>query len=217
MYIIFVLISKIVLHLIYNTQIMNRFDKEFWNSKYINQDTGWDMGMVSPPIKHYMDSIDDYTLKILIPGGGNCYEIEYLFQKGFKNTYLLDICPEPIENCVLRNPQIDASKLLCGDFFEHQGQYDLILEQTFFCALDPSYRERYLKQVHQLLKPGGKLVGVLFDAPLNVDKPPFGGNMEEYYKLFSTLFSINKMELCYNSIPARAGRELFIEFVAKPL
>jgi hypothetical protein len=28
------------------------------------------------------------------------------------------------------NPNI---KVICGDFFEHQGQYDLIIEQTFLC------------------------------------------------------------------------------------
>lgn len=194
---------------------MTSFDKDFWRTRYQTNDIGWDLGTVSPPIKTYIDSLVDTSIKILIPGGGNCYEIEYLNEKGFLNTYLVDISSEPIENIRSRNPLIDASKLICGDFFEHTGQYDLILEQTFFCALHPSLRPNYVKQMHALLKPGGKIVGLLFDAPLNDDKPPFGGNREEYMQLFSTFFHIQKMEPCYNSIPPRAGREFFVEFSVK--
>jgi len=196
---------------------MTLFDKDFWSTRYKTNDTGWDLGMVSPPIQKYVDSLGDKSMSILIPGGGNCYEIEYLFQKGFLNTHLVDISPEPVENIIARNPLMDTSKLQCGDFFEHEGHYDLIIEQTFFCALDPSLRSGYVKQMHHLLKPGGKMAGVLFDAPLNDDKPPFGGSAEAYMKLFSPFFYIQKMEPCYNSIPTRAGRELFIEFSAKEL
>jgi len=145
---------------------MTLFDKDFWSTRYKTNDTGWDLGMVSPPIQKYVDSLGDKSMSILIPGGGNCYEIEYLFQKGFLNTHLVDISPEPVENIIARNPLMDTSKLQCGDFFEHEGHYDLIIEQTFFCALDPSLRSGYVKQMHHLLKPGGKMAGVLFDAPL---------------------------------------------------
>ena len=52
----------------------------------------------------------------------------------------------------------------------------VILEQTFFCALDPALRDRYVAHMEQLLAPGGKLVGVLFNDTLNADRPPFGGS-----------------------------------------
>ena len=32
--------------------------------------------------------------------------------------------------------------------------------------------------MNQLLKPNGKLVGLMFNVPLNKDKPPFGGNKD---------------------------------------
>ena len=65
--------------------------------------------------------------------------------------------------------------------------------------------------MHQLLKNDGKLVGLLFNIPLNEDHPPFGGNEKEYRKLFEQKFDIEIMETAYNSIPARAGNELFIK------
>ena len=40
-----------------------------------------------------------------------------------------------------------------------------------------------LKKVASLLNTNGKLVGLLFDAALNTDQPPFGGTKEEYASL----------------------------------
>lgn len=60
----------------------------------------------------------------------------------------------------------------------------------------------------ELLKPDGYLVGLLFNIPLNDDRPPFGGKLAEYRKLFSDYFDIQKMEIAYNSIPERQGSEL---------
>ena len=91
-------------------------------------------------------------------------------------------------------------------------QYDLILEQTFFCALHPTLRHQYAQHMLALLKPGGKLVGLLFNEALNDNQPPFGGNTQAYQAIFENVFKIKKMELCYNSINQRKDRELFIQF-----
>ena len=187
---------------------MNYYEA-FWNHKYLSGETGWDIGQVSTPIKEYIDQLSDKNLKILIPGGGNSYEAEYLFENGFNNVFVVDISSIPLKNLAERIPSFPKENLLHADFFELEDTFDLILEQTFFCALDPSLREAYTDKMHQLLKPDGKLVGLLFNIPLNDDKPPFGGNKDEYEKLFSEKFKIEKMETAYNSIPPRAGNELF--------
>ena len=44
---------------------------------------GWDLGEVSPPIKSYIDTLEDKNIRILIPGCGNTYEAEYLLEQGF--------------------------------------------------------------------------------------------------------------------------------------
>ena len=49
-------------------------NQEFWAKKYVSGETGWDMGMVSPPIKAYIDQLENKDLSILIPGAGNAYE-----------------------------------------------------------------------------------------------------------------------------------------------
>ena len=60
-----------------------------------------------------------------------------------------------------------------------------------------------------ILKPGGKLAGLLFNRSFD-GGPPFGGNKDEYERLFSKRFEIKTMEDCYNSIAPRSGSELFI-------
>lgn len=186
---------------------------DFWEERYVTSDTRWDLGAVSTPLKTYFDQLTDKKLEIMIPGGGRSYEAEYLHRLGFGNVHVVDLTGAPFADLVERCPDFPKDHLHVADFFSHAGRYDLIIEQTFFCALDPKLRPRYVKRMHELLHPGGKLVGVLFDDPLNTDHPPFGGNEGEYRKLFSPVFADLSLERCHNSIPPRAGRELWLRAV----
>lgn len=187
----------------------------YWNSRYVENDFGWDAGDITTPLKTYFDQITDKNLKILIPGAGNSYEAEYLFNKGFKNIFVLDFVEAPLKNIKERCKDFPSSQLIQQDFFDHKGQYDLIIEQTFFCAIDPKLRSAYTDHMAALLKPKGKLVGVLFNDVMNTDKPPFGGNKEEYVKYFSPYFDFYTFDECYNSIKPRENRELFINLSKK--
>ena len=186
-----------------------------WDARYQKNEIGWDLGAVSPPLKAYFDQLENKELKILIPGGGNSYEAEYLFQKGFKNVFVVDLSKTAIDNFKKRLPSFPIAQLILGDFFELNGSFDLIVEQTFFCAIHPSLRAKYVLKMQQLLTPKGKLVGLLFHVPLNKDKPPFGGSKKEYIDCFQTYFKISKMEPCYNSYPNRHERELFVKLLKK--
>jgi SAM-dependent methyltransferase len=188
-----------------------QLDSEYWNDRYLNHDFEWDIGYVSTPLKNYIDVLTDKDLKILIPGAGNSYEAEYLFNKGFKNVYLCDYAEEPLKNFLERVPGFPKEQLLQVDFFELEGhKFDLILEQTFFCAITPMLRAQYFEKMSELLNPKGILAGVLFNEKLNTDKPPYGGNQLLYYSYFKKVFQIKVFEKCYHSVPARAGRELFM-------
>lgn len=193
------------------TQCDLPLDEKYWDKRWENQETAWDVGYASPAITDYMDKIEDKNISILIPGCGNAYEAEYLLKNGFQNTTLIDIAPKAVEilqNKFRNDPQI---KVILGDFFEHQGEYDLMLEQTFFCAIPPSMRQDYAKKSAELLQPNGKVVGVMFDAVFEHQGPPFGGCPCEYKPIFEPYFKITKMEECHNSIPPRKGSEIFVE------
>lgn len=188
-------------------------DENYWNSRYLNKETAWDLRQVSPPLLAYINQLKDKHIAILIPGCGNAYEAKYLAEQGFTNITLIDIAESLVQDLQLKLKDFDTIKILHQDFFNHEGVYDLILEQTFFCALNPKLRIAYVQKMYSLLKPQGKLVGVLFNRNFEADGPPFGGTKEEYEQLFSKYFHLQTLELCYNSFSKRAGTELFINCI----
>lgn len=191
--------------------------KDYWNNRYLKQQIGWDLGEVSLPIKAYINQLGNKDLKILIPGAGNAYEAVYLIENGFTNVNIVDFAEKPLADLAQKLAIYDAKNfhLIQDDFFNLKGKYDLILEQTFLCAINPSLRQNYVDQTHQLLESGGKIVGLLFNKQFSFDGPPFGGSIEEYQSLFQDKFEISKMEEAYNSVKPRLGTELFINFTKR--
>lgn len=195
-------------------------DADFWDNKYQNNDIGWDIGEVSTPLKAYFQQLTNTKQYILIPGGGNSYEARYLHSLGFKNVFVVDLSETALNAIQKSTPNFPKTHLIQADFFKlhelHPNlKFDIIIEQTFFCAINPTLRSDYVTQTSRLLKENGKVTGVLFDAILNTDIPPFGGNKNDYLMYFKPFFTIEIMETCYNSISNRSGRELFIKLVKR--
>src|SRR5690606_867630 len=153
----------------------------------------------------------------LIPGCGNAHEAGYLLSQGFSDITLIDFVPSLTTQLEKRfsNDVGKRMRIITGDFFDHQGKYDLILEQTFLSALQPSRRPQYVDTMHSLLKKGGHLAGVLFSKIFEEECPPFGGTIDEYEKMFKDKFIIKTLEPCYNSIERRQGSEVFINMIAR--
>lgn len=190
------------------------YDQAYWDKRWKNQDIGWDVGYPTPVFTQFIDLITDKSISILIPGCGNAYEAKYLLEKGFTNVTLIDISPQAIKQLKERFDSEDVT-ILCEDFFTHHGKYDLIFEQTFFCAISPHRREEYAQKMHELLTHDGVLFGVLFNKQFPNSFPPFGGNLGDYIPIFEPYFHIKKMETCYNSIAPRHQSELFMHLVRK--
>lgn len=189
---------------------MTNLDADYWKQRYINGLTGWDIGFCSTPLQVYFDQLIHKDLKILIPGAGFAHEAKYLHEQGFTNVYIVDLAPEPLEHLRNKCPDFPADRLFCQDFFDHDAKYDLIIEQTFFCALEPSLREKYVQKMKNLLHLNGKLVGVLFNRDFE-GGPPFGGSIVEYAERFKRYFENLHMQSCYNSITPRQGTEVFFK------
>ena len=186
----------------------------YWEERYQKQDTGWDIGTISTPIKEYIDQLTDKKCRILITGAGNGYEFDYLINKGFTNVFVVDIAISPLNNIANRNPEM-SSKLLHQDFFTLNEKFDLVLEQTFFCAIPPEMRADYATKMNEILNTKGKIAGLLFDFPLTEEGPPYGGSKAEYFSLFSEKFRIKTIERAHNSIKPIQNKELFFIFEKK--
>lgn len=190
-------------------------DADYWQNRYRRDETGWDMGHAAPPLAAYIETLEDRSLRVLVPGAGRAYELDLLWQRGFRQIFALDWAADAIDAVRKRLPDLPENQLIQADFFNHSGHYDLILENTFFCALDPALRSAYAEKMYDLLASGGHLVGLLFDTTFEKTGPPFGGNRDEYRKLFAPYFEIKTLEPASNSHPARAGREVFFQ-LCKP-
>ncbi len=190
-------------------------NENFWSQRYQDEHTQWDIGYISPPIKKYIDQLEDKDLNILIPGAGNSYEAEYLYNNGYRNVHVCDIVVDPLKNLKKRSPEFPENQILKCDYFKLEKKFDLIIEQTFFCAIPVIKRQDYARQASRLLNNNGKIVGLFFDFELTENGPPFGGSKQEYLTYFSPYFEVDILERCYNSIPPRQGNELFFKFRKK--
>lgn len=193
-----------------------QLDQAFWDERWRNGQTGWDMRAVAPITADYFKNIANKNIKILIPGCGNAYEAELLAELGFTNITLIDISPTVINILKEKFKDIPSIRLIHGNFFDiEEKDFDMIFEQTFFCAIDPKLRADYGQNMYNLLKKDGILVGLLFNRTFSHQGPPFGGSAEEYTIYFDDKFDYLNWEMSEGSIPPRMGTELFIELRKK--
>lgn len=190
-------------------------NENYWEYRWKNRMLGWDIGYASPPICRLIDRIEDRDSPVLIPGCGNAYEAEYLIEKGFTDITLIDISKTAAEIIADKFKAYPQVKVYHQNFFEHQGAYQYIFEQTFFCTFEPEIRSDYVNKMHDLLLPKGALMGVLFGIDFDWDGPPFGGNTKEYISLFSEKFEITEIDITSESIKPRLGNELSFMFNKK--
>lgn len=194
--------------------VLPDLDAAYWQARYTDGRDGWDTRGITPPLRAYFDQLEvAQQPRILIPGAGRGYEAECLHRAGFQNVFVADFAPEPLAALAARVSDFPSEHLLQADFFGLPTvlPYDLIVEQTFFCAINPDLRPAYARQCAALLRPGGTLAGLLFDTDFGPKtEPPFGGSREEYRGYFAPYFEFQHFEMAHNSIKPREGRELFI-------
>ena len=80
-----------------------------------------------------------------------------LLSNGFKNVFVVDISPFAIANIKKRVPNFPSNQLFNIDFFKLTGTFDLIVEQTFFCAIDKNLRICIRKENGRATQLGRKI------------------------------------------------------------
>ena len=193
--------------------IPNVNTSDFWNQKYINDDFGWDISSVTPIFLDYFSKINDKQ-DIFVPGCGLGHDVIYLAQQGH-NVTALDFSSFAI-NHINQKYNNSNLKTIKGDFFKIDSNYfnkfDIILEYTFFCAINPSKRSLYVDLVYKLLKKKGILVAIFIPVNKldNDEGPPFGVDINKVIQMFSNKFKTIKNEKSPLSIEPRKDSELFV-------
>ena len=185
-------------------------NNNYWDQRYQLDNTPWDLGSYSPSLIYLAERYAQVDSAILLPGAGLGHDLMELYRRGFHRTVALDWSAEVVDRLRQTDPKLPVESVIHADFFQHAGCYDLILEQTFFCALHPSQRFDYINHMSTLIKPGGILAGVWFVFPLTDQGPPFGGQAAEYRQLLACKFDLLRFERCRFSVPERWGKEWLI-------
>ena len=195
----------------------NSLDNSFWNIRYQNNQTGWDLGEISNPIKKWFDNQENKKINILIPGAGKGHEVKYGFENGFGNIFYMDFSSRAADLFKEICPGFPKDQILIGDFFSLKKPlfFDVIIEQTFFCAIDPTLRPNYVEKTNEILKENGKIIGLLFNREFDTNGPPFGGTEKEYRGLFNSKFNFKKFENSLLSSLPRKEYEFWIELIKK--
>ena len=182
---------------------------DYWSERYAEGQTSWDLKAPNEGLLHELTQRIDTSARILIPGAGYGHEALWLWQHGYTHTYVCDWAEAPLRH-LRKNPLLpNDDRLIVQDFFSLTEQYDVMLEQTFFCALPPAYRPDYVLQSAALLGDGGWLIGVLFNRKFP-HNPPYGGSHAEYQSLFQEAYLIHRMEGFHASVNPRADTELLV-------
>ena len=188
---------------------------EYWDQAYKDGNTTWDLGGPTPAFTHWINN-QKKQLSICILGAGNGWDAINFAKKGH-NITAVDFASSAISN--MRKGSIACNvnlNLIHLDIFNldniFQSKFDIVLEYTCYCAIDPSMRSDYVEIVNTILKPGGKFVAILFplDKPINEDGPPYGVNLIITLESFYQYFSLDTKEYPIHSIKSRKGREIFI-------
>lgn len=184
---------------------------EFWDVRYTKGETPWDFHGVPAALKEFLKTSQAAT--VLIPGCGSGYEVRAFHDAGWSVT-AIDFSAVVVERARAELGTL-ASRVVQGDFFKHDFSsqlFDVIYERTFLCALPPDLWPAYVKRMAQLLRPGGKLVGIFFYGQQS-DPPPYPLNDEKASALFGERFSLVKSVPVSDSLPIFQGSERWQEWV----
>lgn len=196
-----------------------------WEYCYQHGGDGWELGRPAPPLSRFLTARPELLgadQRSLVLGCGRGHEALALARlaapRGAK-VAALDIAPTAVRTTTEAAAAAGLTDCLTVyecDLFDDRGDeplvsgaYDLVLEHTCYCAIEPQRREDYAQVVRRLLKPGGRFVGLFYchDYP---DGPPFGATIDEVRARLGAAFTVEHEEVPHDSILTRAGFEWLV-------
>jgi SAM-dependent methyltransferase len=183
----------------------------FWDSLYQTDQFHWDLGGPTPVFQQLAESRLLEPGRMLVMGAGRGHDARLFARHGFAVT-AVDFSAEAIVAMKeLANPTFPI-EIIQADFFSlpsaWNGQFDIILDYTSFCAVLPQRRQEYADLVSRLLKPKGKYIILAFPISNHPGGPPYAVQAEAIIELFADRdFSIELREFPTDSVASRKGYE----------
>jgi ubiquinone/menaquinone biosynthesis C-methylase UbiE len=185
----------------------------FWTKRYEAKTDEWDQGAPSPALVDFLRQHKYKTGSVIVPGCGRGHDARAFARAGF-DVLGMDIAAIAVRDAaaLAKKARLKNIRFEQGDFFaaprRYAGKFDWMFEHTFFCAIDPAQRDRYVATAAKLLRKGGWLLGVFYNIQPD-SGPPFGTTREELFERFSPHFTLWH-EIVPRSFPNRKGKELLM-------
>ncbi len=168
---------------------------DFWQERYQTGNMPWDLGSASPHFKYLWESRphDFPPGRMAVLGSGRGHDAAFFADAGFEVTGF-DYASGAIEAArKLYDGKVAFEQAdVCDTAFASPGSpwhqaFDYLLEHTCFCAIHPKQREDYARTARNLLKPGGKLIGVFWEHGED-DGPPYNTTLADIDRHFGEGF-----------------------------
>ena len=171
--------------------------------------------------------------RVLVPGCGRGYDLAAFVQAGAAEAVGLEISPsacdaarEYLAGALGDTGRGGRASVELRNFFEEDsfalenlGQFDLVYDYTFFCAIHPSLRDDWASGMARAVRPGGRLVALIFPVDPSRGRdvgPPYAVEAADYEgRLGLEGFRTESVEGVPSdeSHPGRGGMEKFGVFV----
>jgi SAM-dependent methyltransferase len=196
---------------------------------YITDSAGWDLKSPNPVFVELLRNKDLIKPgKLLITGCGKGYDAVAAAKAGFDVT-AVDFSPVALEHArELAESELVRIKFVEEDIFtlgnEWLDAYDVVYEYTTYCAINPSRRKEFAQKISSFIKPGGKLLALIFPvderegdpASLSHREPPFRIDLTEFYRNFSEFLQLEFSSKRISSVKPRENKEV-LQIYIKPL
>lgn len=191
----------------------------FWSDKYAKQSTPWDLGEYHPAFRTILEQTKPLRSRVAVLGCGVGHDAAFLAQSGHFVT-AFDFSEEAIKAARTKYGHIAHLEFVVADAFalpdKYLGQFDLVAEHTFFCAVKPQMRNQVIQLYRNLLVAGGHLMAVMFVMP-KFSGPPYGGSEYELKRRFEHAFDLRYWTRHRTHESWRNGCELLIYAQKKEL
>ena len=192
----------------------------FWDQLYMTGSTGWDLKSANPVFAELLE--DENFIKpgkLLITGCGKGYDAVAAAKSGFE-VIAVDFSHAALEYARdLAESESVRIKFLEEDIFtlgnELLESFDAVYEYTTYCAISPARRKEFAQKISSLIKPGGKLLALIFPVDEREGGPPYRIDLLEYYRNFSEYLQLEFSSKSINSIKPRKDKEV-LQIYIKP-
>ncbi|XP_026389797.1 probable thiol methyltransferase 2 [Papaver somniferum] len=155
-----------------------------WEKCWEQGDTGWDLGQPTPVLLQLLEKETLPKGRVLVPGCGAGHDVVAIANPE-RYVVGLDISETGIKRAreiSSSSPSAKYFEFIEADFFTWRPTeiFDLIFDYTFFCAIEPRMRASWGTRMHELLKPDGELITLMYPTNDRDGGPPFKVSVADF-------------------------------------